>query len=119
MIRSRSTDGRLHLAVIPQNAVLPLDNGAKIRNFHLFRALAARHRVSLLLTQSPPEPCLEELTDAGMAPVSLPKPRSLFPSPCGSTWGPLRAWPRLTSPFRPTPRSEGGSGGTRTRSTRS
>ena len=78
MIRSRSTDGRLHLAVIPQNAVLPLDNGAKIRNFHLFRALAARHRVSLLLTQSPPEPCLEELTDAGMAPVSLPKPRSLF-----------------------------------------
>ena len=65
---------RLHLAVIPQNQVLPLDNGARIRNFHLFRALAARHRVSLLLTQSPPEAQLAELAAAGMEPIRLPKP---------------------------------------------
>jgi polysaccharide biosynthesis protein PslH len=65
---------RLHLAVVPQNAVLPLDNGGKIRNFHLFRALARRHRLSVLLTQPPSEPQLQELRDAGMSPVCLPKP---------------------------------------------
>jgi glycosyltransferase involved in cell wall biosynthesis len=65
---------RLHLAVIPQNPVLPLDNGARIRNFHLFRALAARHRVSLLLTDPPPDAHLGELADAGMEPIRLPKP---------------------------------------------
>ncbi len=65
---------RLHLAVVPQNPILPLDNGGKIRNFHLFRALARRHRVSLLLSQPPPEPQLQELRDAGMSPISLPKP---------------------------------------------
>jgi polysaccharide biosynthesis protein PslH len=65
---------RLHLAVIPQNPVLPLDNGARIRNFHLFRALAARHRVSLLLTEPPPDAQLAELADAGMEPIRLPKP---------------------------------------------
>lgn len=64
---------RLHLAVVPHNPMLPLDNGGKIRNFHLFRALAKRHRVSLLMTQPPPEPQLQELRDAGMNPVSLPK----------------------------------------------
>jgi glycosyltransferase involved in cell wall biosynthesis len=63
-----------HLAVIPQNQVLPLDNGARIRNFHLFRALAGRHRVSLLLTDPPPEAQLEELRAAGLEPVCLPKP---------------------------------------------
>ena len=65
---------RLHLAVVPHNPVLPLDNGGKIRNFHLFHALAKRHRVSLLMTQPPPEPQLQELRDAGMSPISLPKP---------------------------------------------
>lgn len=65
---------RLHLAVVPQNPILPLDNGGKIRNFHLFRALARRHRLSVLLTQPPPERQLQELRDAGMTPISLPKP---------------------------------------------
>jgi glycosyltransferase involved in cell wall biosynthesis len=67
-------DRRLHVAIVPQNPVLPLDNGGKIRNFHLFRALAQRHRVSVLLTQPPPEPQLQELREAGMDPISLPKP---------------------------------------------
>ena len=71
---------RLHLAVVPHNPVLPLDNGGKIRNFHLFHALAKRHRVSLLLTQPPPEPQLEELRDAGMTPVPLPKPGLRHPA---------------------------------------
>jgi glycosyltransferase involved in cell wall biosynthesis len=65
----------MHLAVIPQNPVMPLDNGAKIRNYHLFRALASRHRVSLLLTDPPPEACLEALAAVGIEPVPLPKPR--------------------------------------------
>ncbi len=65
---------RLHLAVVPQNSILPLDNGGKIRNFHLFRALAKRHRLSVLLTQPPPEPQLQELREAGLEPISLPKP---------------------------------------------
>jgi polysaccharide biosynthesis protein PslH len=65
---------RLHLAVVPQNPILPLDNGGKIRNFHLFRALARRHHLSVLLTQPPPEPQLQELREAGMNPISLPKP---------------------------------------------
>ncbi|HVG99166.1 MAG TPA: glycosyltransferase [Miltoncostaeaceae bacterium] len=65
----------MHLAVIPQNPVMPLDNGAKIRNFHLFRALASRHRVSLLLTDPPPDEGLEALAAAGIEPVPLPKPR--------------------------------------------
>jgi glycosyltransferase involved in cell wall biosynthesis len=64
---------RLHIAVVPQNPILPLDNGGKIRNFHLFRALARRHRLSVLLTQPPPEPHLQELREAGMDPISLPK----------------------------------------------
>jgi len=64
----------LHLAVVPQNPVLPLDSGGKIRNFHLFRTLAMRHRVSLLLTEPPPDAQLEELAAAGMSPVCLRKP---------------------------------------------
>ena len=65
---------RLHLAVVPQNPILPLDNGGKIRNFHLLSALAKRHRLSVLLTQPPPEAQLQELRNAGMNPISLPKP---------------------------------------------
>jgi glycosyltransferase involved in cell wall biosynthesis len=64
----------MHLALVPQKPVLPLDNGSKIRNFHIFRALAARHRASLLLTEPPDDAGLELLVDAGMDPVCLPKP---------------------------------------------
>ena len=74
----------MHLAVVPQKPVLPLDNGSKIRNFHLFRALAARHRVSLLLTEPPDDAGLEELIAAGMDPICLPKPGWRYLSYLGS-----------------------------------
>ncbi len=74
----------MHLALIPQKPVLPLDNGSKIRNFHLFRALAARHRVSLLLTEPPDDAGLELLIGAGMDPVCLPKPGWRYLSYLGS-----------------------------------
>ena len=70
----RRPPGRLHLAVIPQNPVLPLDNGGKIRNFHLFRALAKRHRVSLLLTEPPPEPSCRARATPAWSRSRLPKP---------------------------------------------
>jgi polysaccharide biosynthesis protein PslH len=74
----------MHVAAVPQKPLLPLDNGSKIRNFHLFRALAARHRVSLLLTDPPADHQLEELIAAGLDPVVLPKPRWRYLSYAGS-----------------------------------
>lgn len=70
--------GGLRLAVLAQNSVFPLDNGAKIRNFHLFRALARRHEVTLLLTHPPAPEHLATLEAEGIRPVALSKPRSRY-----------------------------------------
>ncbi|MGD9695165.1 MAG: glycosyltransferase family 4 protein [Thermoleophilia bacterium] len=65
---------RLRIAIVSQNPVLPLDNGGKIRNFHLFGALARRHDATLLLTEAPDAADVARLEAEGLRVVALPKP---------------------------------------------
>ncbi|MGE0027962.1 MAG: glycosyltransferase family 4 protein [Thermoleophilia bacterium] len=77
MTATSSQEGRrLRVVILAQNSVLPLDNGARIRNFQIFRDVAERHDVHLLLDQVPHRDDLDELARHGLRPTPLPKPRS-------------------------------------------
>lgn len=69
---------RLKIAFLSQNTVVPLDNGGRIRNFHLLRALAAEHEVHAVLTEAPGAQDLQLLEQEGIEVHHVPKPESRY-----------------------------------------
>lgn len=66
----------LDVVFLAQNTLLPLDNGGRIRNFWLARALARRHRVAVVVDRPLAPELVAGLGAAGLVVVALPKPRS-------------------------------------------
>ena len=70
-----SPDGRLRVAFLAQNSVLPLDNGSRIRNAALLSALVRECETTLVLSEAPDGAHVAEFASMGLRVVHVPKPR--------------------------------------------
>ena len=66
---------RRHVAFLTQDDLLPLHNGARIRNARLLEAMARTHDVTVVFTEAPSRATAAWLCDRAIAHVHVPKPR--------------------------------------------